>query len=171
MGEIRKTSDVKLFMAVMYRRDFDLRAAVEALTAVYGGIEATYGPVKFSWSNYYGDEMGEGLLKFYIVFEQAIDRPRLPSIRIHTNELERRIADADGKRAVNIDPGYIAVDKLVLASTKDFYHRIYLSDGIFGEVTLHYRRGCYRHFSWTYPDYQDPAFLKFLETARPVANF
>ncbi|MDR2578164.1 MAG: DUF4416 family protein [Chitinispirillales bacterium] len=167
MGEIKKTSTVKLFTAVMYRRDFDFQAAVNALTAVYGDIETSFGPVEFSWSNYYGDEMGEGLLKFYVVFKERIERTRLPSIKIHTNELEQQFLGTNGKRAVNIDPGYIAVDKLVLASTKDFYHRVYLGSGIFAEVTLHYRRGCYRHFSWTYPDYQSPSFLVFLEAARP----
>jgi hypothetical protein len=67
---------------------------------------------------------------------------------------------------VNVDPGYIARDKLVLASTKDFYHRLYLADGIYGEVTLHFRKGVFRFFSWTYPDYKEPSFLEFLTKAR-----
>jgi hypothetical protein len=72
----------------------------------------------------------------------------------------------EGNRRVNIDPGYVARDKLVLASTKDFFHRIYIGDGIFAEVTLHYRKGRYRFFSWTYPDFRDPEFQRFLEKVR-----
>jgi hypothetical protein len=171
MGEIKKPQDVKLFAAIMFREDFDLRTAVDTLTSSYGGIESSFGPIDFSWSNYYEDEMGRSLLKYYAIFEGFIDRSALPSIKIAANKLEERFAGDDGRRAVNIDPGYLAVDKFVLASTKDFFHRLYLGDGIFGEVTLHYRKGRFCHFSWTYTDYQDTKFLKFLETARNAAYF
>ena len=109
--------------------------------------------------------MGVGLKKLYLTFETLIQREALASIKAFTNEIETRYA-SNGKRRLNLDPGYLAGDKLVLASTKDFYHRLYLSQGIFAEVTLHYRKGCYRYFSWTYPDYKEPAFLEFLEKAR-----
>lgn len=170
MGEIKRPQHVKLFAAVMYRPDFELSAALDALTAEYGEVEAAYGPVEFSWSDYYEGEMGESLLKYYVIFKGFVGRERLPEIKNHTNEMEMRFAEG-GRRAVNIDPGYLAVDKFVLASTKDFFHRLYLGDGIFGEATLHYRKGRYRFFSWTYTDYQDPGFLKFLEAARTAAFF
>jgi hypothetical protein len=67
---------------------------------------------------------------------------------------------------VNIDPGYIARDKLVLATTKDFFHRLYLGKGIYGEVTLHFQKGAVRHFSWTYPDYRDKGVQDFLIKVR-----
>jgi len=171
MGEINKAYEVKLFAAVMYRAGFDVGTAIDALAATYGDIEASYGPVEFSWSDYYEGEMGKSLLKQYVIFEGYVDRAVLPSVKINTNILEQQFADSSGKRVVNIDPGYLTKDKFVLASTKDFYHRLYLGDGIFGEVTLHYRRGLFRHFSWTYTDYQDPGFLKFLEAARTKAFF
>ncbi|MCL2183444.1 MAG: DUF4416 family protein [Chitinispirillia bacterium] len=170
MGEIKKPQDVKLFAAVMYRPGFELGAAIDALTAEYGEVEASYGPIEFSWSDYYEGEMGARLLKYYVIFKGFCDRARLPGVKIHTNEMEMRFADG-ARRAVNIDPGYLSADKFVLASTKDFFHRLYLGDGIFGEVTLHYRKGRYRFFSWTYTDYQDPGFLKFLEAARTAAFF
>jgi hypothetical protein len=165
MGVIKEPPPAKLFAAIMYTQTFDLRQALSALRASYGEIESFYGPVPFLWSDYYEEEMGRGLLKYYAVFKEPFDRCRLPSVKNHTNELERTFS-RNGKRAVNIDPGYLAKDKLALASTKDFYHRLYLGDGIFGEVTLHYRKSGFRYFSWTYPDYQEPAFLEFLEAAR-----
>jgi hypothetical protein len=169
MGEIRKPSAVKLFAGIMFRRDFDLESALEPLAASCGGVERSYGPVDFSWSDYYNEEMGGGLLKYYAVFSEPADRDRLPQIKNQTNAIERQFSRG-GKRAVNIDPGYLAKDKLVLASTKDFYHRLYLGDGIFGEVTLHYRKGRFRFFSWTYPDYQEPEFLNFIEAARAASS-
>lgn len=149
----------------MFQRTFDLEAVLFSLTSKYGKIDRSYGPVNFSWSDYYEKEMGGDLQKYYAVFCDPVDRSLLPSIKKYTNELESRYSE-NGRRRVNIDPGYIARDKLALASTKDFYHRLYLGEGIYGEVTLHYRKGCFRHFSWTYPDYKEWEFLKFLEMAR-----
>ncbi|MDR0306744.1 MAG: DUF4416 family protein [Chitinispirillales bacterium] len=165
MGIIQKPLETKLFAAVMYAQPFDLQSCLRQLVSSYGEIERFYGPLFFSWSDYYEGEMGCNLLKYYAVFKEPFDRSRLAAVKNHTNELEK-IFSQDGKRVVNIDPGYLAKDKLVLASTKDFYHRLYLGDGIFGEVTLHFRKGIFRYFSWTYPDYQEPTFLEFLKTAR-----
>jgi hypothetical protein len=109
--------------------------------------------------------MGSGLLKSYCTFEQLTDRETLPEKKNFTNSLEQQ-GLVLGKRSINLDPGYLARDKLVLATTKDFYHRLYLSEGIYGEVTLHFRKGEFRHFSWTYPDYKEPGFLEFLTKAR-----
>ncbi|MFP4013419.1 MAG: DUF4416 family protein [Chitinispirillaceae bacterium] len=165
MGLVQKPAGVKLFIAVMFQRTFELEKVLSLLTSRYGEIDRYYGPVDFTWSEYYGEEMGSDLLKYYAVFKSPMDRSLLPSIKNYTNDLESRFS-VEGKRVVNIDPGYVARDKLALASTKDFYHRLYLGDGIYGEVTLHYRKGCFRYFSWTYPDYKEPEFVRFLEKAR-----
>jgi len=77
---------------------------------------------------------------------------------------------ANGKRTINLDPGYLAQDKLVLATTKDFYQRLYLGQGIYGEVTLHFQKGRFRYFSWTYPDYSDPPFLDILDKSENSAG-
>ena len=132
----------------------------------FGNRQFTYGPVPFSWTEYYRSEMGSKLLKSYFSYTTGIDRHTLPAIKLFTNELERSVTDEHGNRLVNIDPGYVSRDKVVLASTKDFYHRIYLADGIYGEVTLHYRKGKFRYFSWTYPDFRNPDIMHFLERIR-----
>jgi hypothetical protein len=110
--------------------------------------------------------MGSPLNKYYYSYSKGISRELLPEIKQFTNELEKSYSAPDGSRRINIDPGYVARDKVVLATTKDFYHRLYLSNGIFGEVTLHYRKGRFRYFSWTYPDFRDPEVMKFLEKIR-----
>jgi len=108
---------------------------------------------------------GPGLTKLYLVFEQGFDRTRLPAVKLATNAMEQERA-VDGKRRVNIDPGYLARDKLVLATTKDFSHRLYLGQGIFGEVTLHYSKGSFRDFPWTYADYRVSQVQEMLAKAR-----
>jgi Domain of unknown function (DUF4416) len=165
MGTPQQPLKVKLFIAVLYDKRFALSALIERLRARFGSEDFTYGPVDFSWTDYYAAEMGEHLGKLYITYSALIEREMLPTIKLFTNGIEGEYADG-GKRTVNIDPGYLARDKLVLASTKDFYHRLYLGNGIYGEVTLHFRRGVFRRFSWTYPDYQEEGLLKFLVKAR-----
>jgi hypothetical protein len=109
--------------------------------------------------------MGARLKKLYVCFTDLIRREELPSIKLWTNALEEDHACA-GRRTVNIDPGYVSRDKLVLATTKDFFHRLYLGRGIYGEVTLHFQKGAFRHFSWTYPDYREKDVQEFLIKAR-----
>ena len=77
-------------------------------------------------------------------------------------------ADTTVKRPVNLDPGYLEHSKVILASTKNFYHRMYLCRGIFGEVTMHFRNGAYEFFPWTYPDYKSPEYQKFFLELRTI---
>lgn len=165
MGIPLKPYKVKLFVAIMYKPGFNIQNVIETLEKRFGEREFTYGPVDFSWSEYYQSEMGDNLKKIYFNYNTLIDREDLPSIKLYTNDLEKEFS-AGTDRDVNIDPGYIARDKFVLATTKDFYHRIYIGQGIYAEVTLHYRRGRYRFFSWTYPDYKEQRFFEYIEKAR-----
>jgi hypothetical protein len=165
MGTATNPSRATLFIAFMFQDMVRVDEITALLSERFGRIDCSYGPVPFSFTNYYKDEMGHGLQKMYLTFARHIQRDDLAAIKTFTNHLEQGYA-VSGLRRINIDPGYLTRDKLVLASTKDFYHRIYLSQGIFAEVTLHYRKGLFRFFSWTYPDYKTPEFCAFLEKAR-----
>jgi len=165
MGTAEQPSQAKLFLALLYRPDAALDAIMIEITHAFGAVERMYGPIQFAFSDYYKDEVGERPLKQYMTFERLIERDMLPAVKTATNAIEARYLD-NGVRTANLDPGYLVKDKLVLATTKDFYHRLYLAQGIFGEVTLHFRKGVFRYFSWTYPDYMDPAFLEFLTKER-----
>jgi hypothetical protein len=165
VGTATTPDKIKPFAAITFAPEARVAEVTSALVRFFGPVDFSYGPVPFDFTDYYGDEMGKGLTKMYLTFETQAEREALADVKVFTNDLERRYA-AKGRRTVNIDPGYIAADKLVLASTKDFYHRVYLSQGIFAEVTLHYRKGIYRFFSWTFPDYREPAFLEFLQRVR-----
>jgi len=166
MGTAQKPSDVKLFIAFLYNENAPLDLVAEKLDLLYGKRLYSLGPLPFSWTEYYSGEMGQSLQKVYFSYEKSIDRSDLPAIKNYTNSIEELTADHNGNRTVNIDPGYVSRDKVVLATTKDFYHRLYIADGIFAEVTLHYRKGSFRYFSWTYPDFRNPATLQFLERIR-----
>ena len=165
MGTPRKPDPVKLFIGIMHDERLAIERVLGQLAGCFGETECSYGPVPFSWTDYYAPEMGEKCRKLYLCYAGLIDRDELPSIKVRTNALEQEHA-ADGRRKVNIDPGYLARDKLVLATTKDFFHRLYLGQGIYGEVTLHFQKGTFRHFSWTYPDYKEEKLQEFLIKAR-----
>jgi hypothetical protein len=165
MGCAQTPLPVKPFLAALFQPAADRAKFLESIIPIFGPIEFSYGPIPFRFSEYYKDEMGSGLVKAYYTFETLMDRETLSEKKQLTNSLEQQSL-IGGKRCINFDPGYLARDKLVLATTKDFYHRLYLSDGIYGEVTLHFRKGEFRYFSWTYPDYKDLQFLEFLTKAR-----
>jgi Domain of unknown function (DUF4416) len=148
----------------------------DALSLARAQLEQTYGPVEklspvfvFDQTDYYEQEMGSDLLKQFIAFHDLITPERLPEIKLHTNILERELAQCGRypeTRPVNIDPGYLQLGKFLLATTKDQGHRIYLRDGIFAEVTLRFTAGVFEPWPWTYADYRQPGVLAFLQEAR-----
>ncbi|MCP4631866.1 MAG: DUF4416 family protein, partial [candidate division Zixibacteria bacterium] len=124
-------------------------------------------------TKYYNDEMGEKLFRKFVSFEELIDPSQLPAIKIFSNDIELRFSRPgcdSPKRRVNIDPGYLELSKLILASTKNFSHRIYLNDGIYGEVTLIFRGNEFTYLDWTYPDYKTSFAKTFLMDVRNKYN-
>ena len=120
-------------------------------------------------TTYYESTMGPDLRKVFFAFEQLIDPATLAERKLQAIAWEyeyRRQLNHPESRPLNIDPGYITEAKLVLASTKDRDHRIYLSQGIFAEVTLHFQRGTWASRPWTYPDYQRADYHEFFSRCR-----
>ena len=143
-------------------------AAEQALRPASGPVDFRSAVFRWDTTRYYEREMGAHLLRQFMSFERLISPAALAHLKQHTNRLEQSFArppTTEGARRLNIDPGYLDATKLVLASTKDQAHRIYLSQGIYAEVTLRYHHGAFHPFAYTYPDYcwpQTQAFLKRL---------
>ncbi len=154
MGAVRKPRQVKLFAGIILQRDIDLAAVLDALTPVMGAIEEQAPPLPFTYTTYYDKEMGPGLLRTFVLASPLVDREVLPDIKLATNEIESSFS-SDGKRRVNIDPGYVALEHVILATTKGYAHRVYLREGIYADLTLRYIDGTYRVLDWTYPDYRE----------------
>ncbi len=164
--EIPERGTAKLFVGVMYSDESLKRGALEDFKRRAGTPCLWYGAVDFTdYSDYYNAEMGERILKTYYVFNDWFDPSCISEIKHLTNSIEQRYA-VEGKRRVNLDPGYITRAKLVLATTKNYSHRVYLRDGIYAEVTLSYSQGKFNPFEWTYPDYRDPGLIQMLLKAR-----
>ncbi len=167
MGKEKNNPPVKLITAI-YTNNIKLFNVVEdKLTEKYGHIDLKSEIFDFTHTDYYQKEMGLGLKKEFISFEKLIEPESLSDIKIFTNQIEANHVK-DNKRQVNIDPGYVDLAKLVLASTKDFTHRIYVGKGIYAEVTLFYQDKNFRAWPWTYPDYKTEISLSFFKKARFV---
>jgi hypothetical protein len=170
MGAIRQLNPVKLFIGVLVSHTRLLPEVEQRLTAAYGPIDHRSDVIPFDFTDYYEAEMGDIVDRMFFSFERLIEADRLPEIKRQTNHLEEdmTLLLPAAKRPVNLDPGYIELAKVILASTKNFYHRIHLGAGIFGEVTMHFRNNTYQFFPWTYPDYQSKDYQEFFLRVRQI---
>jgi hypothetical protein len=168
MGQVQEPTQALLIVAATSRYPDVLEVGLEQCETRFGPVHAKSEAFEFTETSYYQTEMGEGLKKQFWAFH-LINPGRLAAIKRQTNEWESEFAALKlhpEPRPLNLDPGYITLAKLVLASTKDHAHRIYLSDGIYAEVTLSYRRGGWQPFAWTYPDYRRSDFQEFFTRCR-----
>ena len=165
MGTAREPQPVKLVVSLLTGELGLLGRARESLSAVFGAVDFASELLPFEHTDYYAAEFGPGLQRQIITFEQLIPPMTLPAIKRQTNDLEWSFAEAD-RRRINVDPGYLSLNKLVLATTKDHAHRLYLGHGIYGEVTLSYQRGHFRPWPWTYPDYGSERYCLLFEQLR-----
>ena len=169
MGAITEPRPVLLLLGAFSRYDAALAWARQTAAATWGPIALTSEVFSFDDTTYYQKTMGAGLKKMFLAFEQLIDPAQLIDIKLRSNEFEEQYRaqnDHPELRPLNLDPGYVTEAKLVLATTKDRDHRLYLGRGIFAEVTLHYYRGVWTTHPRTYPDYQSAGYHQFLTQCR-----
>lgn len=167
MGRIKKKEKVKLIIGFIFQKESVFERTKRILKKRLGEIDFESELLDFVHTNYYNKELGEGLKRKFLSFSKLINPSSLVKIRYLTQRLEKKIS-LKGNRQVNIDPGYIDLSKLVLATTKDYKHRIYLKDGIYVEVTLHYEGNDFKAFPWTYPDYKSPQYSEIFKRIRQI---
>jgi hypothetical protein len=168
MGTVHPPGQVKLFCALLVAPTLPIDEVATVLAETYGGIVLRSTPMPFTQTTYYEREMGANLTRLYVAFEPLVSIAALATVKHSTNQLEARWAKSQGQRRVNIDPGYLDLAKVVLASTKDHSHRLYIGDGIFAEVTLRYRQRAFQPWDWTYKDYRTQATLTFFHQLREL---
>ncbi len=168
MGEVKEHPPVLLFAAITFTTRVDLKEVYAQLENQFGAIERQSPVFDFdAFTDYYEPEMGSGLEKVLVTFTSLIAAETLPEIKLTTNQIERNISQSK-KRIVNIDPGYLNNSKVVLATTKDYSHRIYLGKGIFGDLHLTFRNKSFQVQPWTYPDYRQAAVIEFFNEVRKL---
>ena len=169
MGQIKTHPPVKLIVG-MITADISLfTSAGQKLSGQFGEIDFYSEVMPFDYTNYYNDEMGKNLQRQFISFKSLIPADTLAETKIFTNELEEQFFFENTKnRRINLDPGYVSASKMILASTKDHAHRIYLGKGIFAEITLRYYQKTFQPWEWTYPDYRTKEYIDVFKQIRKI---
>ena len=167
MGQIKKAEPAKLIVGFIFRDPDILRRAVSLLERNFGKIDFESGIIPFEHTDYYEKEFGKGLKRIFVSFKKLILYENLPQIKILTNKIEHQLAKG-ACRLINIDPGYLDLAKLILASTKDFRHRIYLNKGIYGDPTLFFQNKTFQIWEWTFPDYRTDEYIAIFNQIREI---
>ena len=165
MGQISPSHPSKLIIGLIYRDILIKDESVSFLKKRFGKIDFQGPEIDFNYTDYYFPELGAPLKRAFISFDQLRPEDELAEIKLHTNKLEERLS-VKGKRRINIDPGFLSGGKLILATTKDQCHRVYLGKGIFAEATLFYKDAAFRPWPWTYPDYQSKEYADIFNIIR-----
>lgn len=155
----------KLVIGIFTRDKNIIDQLANELSGVFGSFDLVSSWLPFDYTTYYEREMGVPLFRRMFAFQKLIEQSELSAVKTITNRIENQYA-SNGKRIVNIDPGYLSLERFVLASGKNFTHRIYVGQGIFADLTLIYQHGMFEKLPWTYPDYADQPVLAFLEKVR-----
>jgi hypothetical protein len=169
MGAPTPHAPVVRLLAVITRHEVALAWAIERATSAWGPIARRSSTFAFVETDYYQPTMGNDLGKTFLTFEQLADPADVGRWKHETNAWEVEYASLDNHaepRPLNLDPGYLTPAKLVLASTKDHAHRIYLGDGMYAEVTLFFKRGAWQAGDFTFPDYRRADYHAFFSEVR-----
>lgn len=171
MGLIHQPESVLPVTAVFTRYPEAIEWAREKIETNWGKIVLSSELFPFEQTQYYESTMGPSLKKIFFAVSPFMDPARLAEMKNQSNLWEEEYAAKFPKpesRPLNIDPGYVDLGKLVLASSKDFYHRIYLGKGVYAEITLSFTKGRWTAFPWTFPDYREEAYHPFLVKCREL---
>lgn len=166
MGVVHLPPPVKLFCALLVAPSIASENVETVLEQSFGAIMLRSARLPFTQTTYYAHEMGERLTRVYVAFDPLVSIAELAAVKHTTNRLEAIWAINGKRRRVNLDPGYLDLAKVVLATTKDYTHRLYIGAGMFAEVTLQYHQKSFQPWNWTYPDYRLPTTLTFFNQLR-----
>lgn len=165
MSELVEPVKANLTISVMFTEEALLEEIRAILKKKYGEIDAISDVYDFSSiSPYYDPEMGSDIKKIVFSFKESVARDILKEVKLFCVKLEKEYSD-NGNRLVNLDPGLVTLENFILATGKNYSHRIYLGSGVFAEVTLMFgKKNVIKELPWSYRDYlYEPARSFLLE--------
>ena len=161
----REPKPAKLVISVFMQYREHLQEVTGGLSESLGSVDMVSPWLSFDKTDYYTAEMGSPLFRRLLAFGELIEQEELADVKLFANKLEGRFSKK-GNRSVNIDPGYLLAERFIMATGKNYTHRIYLRAGIYADLTLIYHKGGFRPLDWTYPDYAGKAIISFLRSVR-----
>jgi len=169
MWTLKEPNPVKLIVGILAANYQCLHSAAHALTDKFGNADFTSEVWPFDQTDYYKEQMGPRILRQFVSIDRLIHPEKLAKIKLRTNKLEQKLAKTLGipvSRPVNLDPGIIEPSKLVLGTTKNYSHRIYIGRKMYAEVTLIFNKGSWQPLDHTYPDYRQQCYFDFFDKVR-----
>jgi len=160
-----ESEDVKMISSLFSPKEKLIDKVIGELEEILGPTDWVSPGLFFDRTKYYAREMGWPLHRRFISFKKLIRPEDIVDAKLATNKVEKNHLQ-DGRRQINIDPGYISLERLILATGKNYTHRIYLSKGIFADLTLIFHKGSFRPLEWTYRDYADPVAIDLFNNER-----
>jgi hypothetical protein len=160
-----ESDKVRLFFSLFSAEKELIDKVIDELVDLFGQPEIITPWLLFERTRYYEKEMGWPLYRRFVTFKELISPEELVNKKLYTNKIETTYS-SEGKRRINIDPGYICLERLVLATGKNYTHRIYLSQGIYADLTLVFNKGTFKPLEWSYPDYSDKESIEFFNNER-----
>jgi hypothetical protein len=170
LAEAKPFSPVKLICGIIASEELIFKKAEQHLVPLYSSIDRASPLLNFNFTDYYEKQMGKNLKRKFLSFTQLLSPEKLSEIKLQTNKLEEDIKEElrASHRVVNIDPGYLTPSALIMATVKDFAHRIPLQQGIYAHLELLFSKKEVKLLSWTYPDYQTKEYQDFFREVRKI---
>ncbi|MBI4763759.1 MAG: DUF4416 family protein [Deltaproteobacteria bacterium] len=165
MSKPKEPLPAKLGIGIIYQEERAADSAWRTMEKIWGALDVISEVRPFDYTGYYEEEMGRPLVRRWAFFRELVHQDRLTDIKWQALEIEKQWTVKE-RRLLNLDPGLITAERLVLATGKNFSHRIYLGRGIFGDLTLVFSKGTYRPLAWTYPDYKDEQAITMFNKIR-----
>lgn len=164
-SKIQQVSPVELFFSVIFKKGWKEKEIKNYLSEKFNLSLRTSPVFSFTHTDYYEKEMGRNLKRFFLFAPCLYPFSLLTFIKHLTRRLEREVSKS-GRRTLNIDPGFILLEKICLLTYKNYFHRFYLGEGVYGEVTLVYSKGKMEPMPWTYPDYSEKEVRELFKQER-----
>ena len=172
MAQAQTPRPVKLIVGMLCKDESLFGRAEQLMEEFWGAIDIDSAVMPFTHTDYYAQEMGAPLLRRFVAFAELIDPGCLADVKHKSNALEISLGNEPSGRAsglsrpINLDPGYVEPSKLILATTKNYSHRIYIGRSMYAEATLQYHQGRWQGWPYTYPDYANGAYDDFFSRVR-----
>jgi hypothetical protein len=170
MAEPKLFAPAKLIVGIISSTGIYFEKAEKELKALFGSIDVKSQFFPFDLTNYYEEQMGTNLERIFLSFVELVPPEKLSAMKIQTNTLEQKIRQESGEniRVVNIDPGILTASALIMATAKDFSHRIPLSQGIYGHLEFLFSKQGIKTLDWTYPDFKREGYERFFLDVRRI---
>lgn len=172
MSELKESTPVIFFVSFLYNEEIVSNDLIYEELENFFGSYVKYIHSYFPMKDYYSKEMGnsEQLKREFLVFPMLKDREFLVNAKLFCTSMENKLL-VDSRRSINVDPGYISLDQVVLSTGKPYSHRIYLQKGVYTELTYRFSKGTFQVLDWTYPDYSHTDIIGFFNWSRQFLNF